>query len=249
MNDTPQEALRRRMAEAAALPAHDEHRLAVAREVLEAGDWAEAEWLELIREDERLRLELLRVPPPTGMIERLRQIPREAPPVGIHWLRRAGSAAAALLLGIGLWLAVQQRAQNPSLDGRFQQLGLLAINHHNHHTPLGPSIRGSDRFRLAAVLDRRLHYDIDLPDLGGDFELLGVSVCKLGAHPVACTQWRKGDRTYTLLQLCQRDFELPERFAKQRVKHITAGQLQQAVFWTEKGCAYSLIADAGPSTK
>ena len=46
MDETTREELRRKMAEAAALPAHDPHRIGVAREVVDAGEWAEAEWLE-----------------------------------------------------------------------------------------------------------------------------------------------------------------------------------------------------------
>ena len=51
MDETTREELRRKMAEAAALPAHDPHRIGVAREVVDAGEWAEAEWLELIDSD------------------------------------------------------------------------------------------------------------------------------------------------------------------------------------------------------
>jgi len=71
MNDQNPEQLRRAMAEAVALPTDDPARREVLARVREAGDWAQAEWVELVESDERLRMQLSRVEVPEGLARRL----------------------------------------------------------------------------------------------------------------------------------------------------------------------------------
>ena len=96
MNEHTQQdlELQRRMAEAAALPPHDPYRIETARLVTEAGDWAEQQWLELMREDEQLRLDLQHVDPPVGLIDRLLAVPDQTAPRDSRLRNSLGWAAA-----------------------------------------------------------------------------------------------------------------------------------------------------------
>ena len=69
--------LRRSMGEAAVLSREDPQRQAIEGKIAREGGWAKQEWLDLLKEDEQMRLELQRVPSISGMEERLLAIPDE----------------------------------------------------------------------------------------------------------------------------------------------------------------------------
>lgn len=103
--------VRRRMSEAALLPPEHPLRQAVVEHVAATDGSLEQEWLELVQEDERLRVELARVkPPPPGLHQRLMEIPLQARPSSpagrFRWAIAAMIAAAALALAVLVLLAL-----------------------------------------------------------------------------------------------------------------------------------------------
>ena len=93
MNTSDKEKLRRMMGEAAALSPDDPERRAVEAEIAREGEWAEKEWLDLLRFDEHARIELRRVPVPAGLEDRLLSLPGE-PASSRPVFRWAATAAA-----------------------------------------------------------------------------------------------------------------------------------------------------------
>lgn len=79
MTPEQREEFRRRMAEAALLPPEHPVRLAVVARVAAADGEIEDEWMRLVQDDERLRVELARVRPPPDLHRRLLTIPAQQP--------------------------------------------------------------------------------------------------------------------------------------------------------------------------
>ena len=107
---TPQEHedVRRRMPEAVLLPPAHPLRQAVIEHLAVTDGPLEREWLELVKEDERMRVELARVKPPSpDLHRRLMDIPAQTPVlpsrVGRWWLVVA--VAAVLIIAVTAVLA------------------------------------------------------------------------------------------------------------------------------------------------
>ena len=79
MNADERGSLRRLMYEAALLAPNHPQRREIEEIVAQTGEWAEKEWLELLRYDERLRIELQKTPVPNDLEDRLMDIPHEVP--------------------------------------------------------------------------------------------------------------------------------------------------------------------------
>lgn len=243
MNDEQVAQLRRRMGEAAALPHDDPQRLDVVREIGRSRGPLEREWLELVREDERLRLELARVEPPAHLQQRLLAISREARS-GQRWFRRASrwlyaAAAALVLAGFMTWgtLAYQSRARVArSLD----QVATLTMACHESEPQL--SIVTSDWQDIWSATHTAVHYPVDRPMLDPAFQLMGGKVMTLGGSKMIYTRWQKDGRVYSLHQLCGKEFGLPLGIPRQEVR---PGSLSKArcrvIVWTENHCDYALV--------
>lgn len=113
MTSETQDEIRRRMSEAVLLPPSDPLRQSVVERVAAADGALEREWLELVQEDERLRVELARVrPPPPDLHRRLLDIPAQAQPnapvSGTRWWVAAVVVGAVILAAIIGMLAVMR---------------------------------------------------------------------------------------------------------------------------------------------
>ena len=241
MSTEDREQLQREMAEAAALPAADPRRQEVMRRLQDAGAWAEDEWVALLDVDERLRVELPRVPTPAGLEERLLAIPEE-PSLPRRGLRRRHmvAAAALVLVGGGLLTLLLRDRDPPQL---IREIGLIAIGDHM----AGPHlmIETSDGPTLVTALEGQMHFDLKLPKLGQGFRLLGGRKCAFDRNVVGYTRWERGGHEYSLYQFCPKDFGLPSDFPRRAVVPDHGGKdgACDALVWTENGCAYVLVAE------
>lgn len=234
------------MGEAASLPPDDPQRIEMHAEVAKLGAWAEAEWLALLEEGERWRLELSRVTVPEGLEDRLLRIPAEAPRGALHRLRAlppvawVGIAAAALL-AIGAWLFLG--GSEPRSDP-LNTLAILAMNDHLDTHAL--DVTASDPRDVEAGLRARIPFEIRFPKLGGELRIEGGRRCTLGSHPVCFTTWRKDAARLTLLQIRRADFGLPKDLAPALVtpRGAAAGSRPlDVLIWTEGEVGYALVAD------
>ena len=250
MNASERDELIRRMEEAVLLPPGDPVRQQMCCEVVEAGEWARQYWLELVRSDEKLRLELLDVEPPAGMEQRLRSLADE--PAGSEpsrvargpllsrrgLLGMAASVAALASVGSVAWLR-----EGRSLEARFAHLGEAVGSHHAH--PHAVDLATSDPTQAVAHFAGAFEWDVRLPTMDASYEFIGASRCRLNGEPVLCTQWNDRDgRRYSIFQFCAPDHGLPEQFDRRTVEVPMAGSRRgEVTFWTEAHCAYVMIPD------
>ncbi|MCC7140033.1 MAG: hypothetical protein IT460_16555 [Planctomycetes bacterium] len=236
------------MGEAASLPPDHPQRVEMQAEVSRLGAWAEAEWLALLEEGERWRLELVRVEVPEGLEDRLLSIPAEVrvPTFSrLLGLRRGiwAAVAAALLVAVGAWLALGQGGSEPSTRP-LDTLAMLAMNDHLDTHSL--DVTSGDPKEVEAGLYERIPFEIRWPDFRGAIRLEGGRRCTLGSHPVCFTTWRKDGVRFTLLQIRRRDFGLPEHLAPTTVtpKGAAAGKKPlDVLIWTEGDVGWALVAD------
>jgi len=257
--NTQLDEFRQRMADAASLSQDDPRRIAMVRQVVDAGPWAEAEWLELTSGDERLRLDLWRIATVPEMESRLLALPdsppaatpkkRWKPPLTRRGLLSAAAVIAALLVVGGGTLML---SRSGDIDGRLNSLGLLAVDHHLTKHPL--SFVSPDLMGVQFQLARRAPFRVHLPRMDADgYELLGGGICHIAGKEVACTRWTRDGRTFTLVQFCPADFDLPNQFTRRTVEvqrpwHAAPVVDQLAAtdkveFWTMGDCAYALVPD------
>ena len=233
------------MGEAASLPADDPQRIEMQSEVSSHGPWAEAEWLALLQEGERWRLELPRVEVPEGLGERLLRIPNDrrsgAVSRGLGIPRLAWAAmAAAILLAVGAWFVLGDRESKPS---PVEALALLAVNDHVESHSL--DVHGDAHPAVAAGLRDRIPFEIRFPDFDGGLKIEGGRRCTLGSHPVCFTAWRRAGVRLTLLQLRRADFGLPAALSPTVVtpEGTAASRPLDVLVWTAGEFGYALVSD------
>ncbi len=238
MNAEKRERLYRVMGEAAALPPEDRQRRAVEAEIAAEGSWAEQEWLKLLQEDERLRLELQRVSVPVGMQERLLRIPdgdSRSQTRCFPWWRFAAAAAVIAVIVGAYFLPHGNR-------DRLRSVALLAMNEHLNRKDL--TVVTQDPSQLAGRLSAALPFRVSLPDLGPEFRLVGGSDCKMCTHRAALSLWSRGGEEFSLLQFIPADFKLPPEMEPVTfccVDMVPAGAPCDVKVWTRNGYGYALI--------
>ena len=276
LNEKQIEQLKQRMSEAAALPAHDPLRLEVSREVVAAGETMERLWLEMVAEDERLRLELLHVQPPVGLQQRLRQLPEGETttgfpgPIGLATFARA--AAVAALVALGAWALlgpdafvrrggpISVNSDPPSSEKtvrRIQTLGQATLDHVAHHHVRHPNILkkvSGNAEALQRDLNAAVDFEVRIPNLGKDYRLLGANLCRIEGVEAVCTHWVKNGQRYTLVQFRRDQCDLPAVFKKQLVtpddtRPYRPDALPQAIFWSEDSIAYALVPETALASR
>lgn len=240
MNGIDPIQLRNDMREAIALPPGDPLRQRVVAAVSGAGGALEREWLELVVEDEKLRMAMARVETPNRLGEKLLAIPAESPSPRRAWNWSMAAAIVFLALAVaGGWRAWEWNARNHTLN----TLALLSINDHFAETP--PAIQTSDPGVFAAAVDPGGVKRTRLPDLGGGFTLLGGGKTHLGPVLSICTRWRGPDGEYTLFQFDPAAFNLPADMEKTlfQPRNPAGGRAPcEILVWIEGGSGFLLAA-------
>ena len=253
---------RRRIGEASALPSGDPLRREVEEEITHLGTWAEEEWLALLEEAERLRLELNRVEVPYALQERLMAIPgqigkpqnslRKSSRISLM-LKWLGAAAAIIMVFIAaLWMANFPLLNKKDLlirnEKDLQNLALLAMNHHLTDHPV--TIQTTDSIILAKELSNLMPFSVKIPDLGSELHLVGGTPCSLDSHPVACCLWKGPGGKYSLIQFRLDDFALSPQPKRKLVHQKWSapgedGYYCEAMAWTDGERGYILVGHLG----
>lgn len=248
MSPDGREQLRRRMEEAAALPHEAPQRLAIVREISQIDVSLEQEWLELIREDERLRLELARVQPAPDLAQRLLAIPDQSrprrrwpsPPKSL-WL----SAVAAMLIVAGTAVFVMT-SRSHRFQRRLDDIATLTMASHDTQPQL--AITTDDWNAVKASVQTALYYPVDRPKLDPSFKLIGGGIVKLAGASMMYTRWERGGKLYSLYQFCGKEFGLHAPLARQVIERkLTPKTRCNVTVWTEGHCDYALVSDEDPN--
>ena len=242
MKSSDQHTLRQLMAEASALPPDEPQRQELERRIGNEGAWAQQEWSLLLRENACLRTALQEVDVPQDLERRLLAVRETAVRrrtfVG-RWRWPIATVAAALFM-IGVVELMQSRTDS----SRLQTVVLLAID--NHLNDQHVSVQTADPRQLEQALEGQVPFDVLIPDLGSDLQLVGGRKCKLGTHPVAYSQWNGPDGDYSLFQFRPDDFGVSERISQTLVRSQEPAGAQHpggAWIWTEGPHGYVLTGD------
>jgi anti-sigma factor RsiW len=243
MNAEQIEQLRRRMGEVASLLHDDPDRQAVLRQISRIDGPLQREWIDLVQQDERLRLDLGRVTPPPGLQERLLAIQQQHRPRkawffrGSRWM---AALAASLVLIAGIWatLAIRQHQQAQTL----QTIATLTIASHEGRPEL--SVVSSDWSAIEASLKNNVPFPVELPRLDPNLKLTGGKVMTLAGNKAIYTCWQSGGRTYSLYQFCGKDFGVHFAIPRQTIKpKIASASPCRVIMWTEDHCDYALVIE------
>lgn len=252
MTGRSREELEQRIADAALLPPGDREREKVEAEVASAGPWAEELWLQILSDDEHLRIALRQVVPPPGLVSRLRSIPDHEPSprlARVHsWLaalrnrmplRYVAASLVFLVLGVMGW---HRAASSAEQERRLQTLALLAMQDHMNESDM--VVRASDRSLVARELSQLVAFAVRLPELGRGLKLVGGRPCHLGSHRVALTLWSGGGEVRSLYQFKPHDLGIDrlDRPIVVRPHGPVAGHTPcEVLFWSEAGAGYALV--------
>ncbi len=247
--------LQRRMNECAALDASDPMRRDLLREIVAAGEEACEQWISLVADDERARLELLDVDPSSSLRRRLLELPdttpdAEAPsaPAVVGsirqraWMRPLMSMAAAVLIGATVWLALGPLSPTASA-AKLQAFGGAAVEHHLMDMPM--IIQTGD----VGQLDQRLRGTVDfayhLPDLTKDgYTLVGARPCHLKGKDIIQSQWTRDGKLYSVYVVCPPDFDLPSSFDHCEIDlPASDGSQRRVTIWSGKDCVYAIVPE------
>ncbi len=252
MNAQDRERLFADMGEAAALPADHPRRREVLARVQQAGAWAEDEWIALLAADERLRVELARVPVPAGLRERLLDIPPALPAAerGRGWRRTAAALAvvAAMVLAAVVawpWLSSEGRA-----EAAIERVAGLAVTNHEHRPVL--TVESSDPSAVRDALSGATKMPVELPLLGRGYRIEGGRICRLAERPVVYTRWEYDGREHSLFQFDLEDFGLKDGFTERTASIRSEGPpfaTHQVVMWSDGRCGYALVCEQGGGNK
>jgi hypothetical protein len=252
-NDIQLEELRRRMEEAALFAPEDPVRQAMVREISQLGGGVEQEWMDILQENERLRIDLARVNPPPGLQERLLAIPEQNHPRMRWWFRPPllsprwiGAVAALLAVAFGLIALLGQ--WEPRQARAVQTVASLAMASHEAYPQL--QIASSDWGEIERSIDREFRFEIQRPDMPPDVELVGAAVTTLAGSEVLYTRWREPGGVYcSVYQFCARDFDLKRPLPRQAILPGVGdidGRPFEVIVWSEGHCDYALVRKAAP---
>ncbi len=241
------EELLRLMEEAVILPPEDPQRQAVETAIAGEEAWAKEEWLDLLREDELLRLELRRVSSPAGLEQRLLSIPEEVRRPGLFVPRWFGVAAAILVFAMGAGL-LRHFHKAAGFSEQINNIALFAASDHVNNHLL--AMKMGDKTAIVTHLSKQVPFKVKIPNLPSGFQLIGGRKCSLGTRTVVYTRWKWRQIGYSLFQLCPKDFDLPDAFPRQIVSTkgpAMAGEPCEILIWAENGCAYAIVTGSRSS--
>lgn len=257
MNTYDKDKLRRRMGEIASLPACDEQRREVESVIADEGSWAENEWLDLLREDEALRLELRRVETPPGLHERLHRIPeqtmsKESSRMNFGWWLSAAAAVAVLLASWQLFAIPETESHSAPPPTSFRtsisevsSFAVATMDQYLNSPKLRPEERVSNPRVLTKKLSRELGYAVVMPAtrLQDNYTLLGGRVATIRQIKTAYTLWQRDKLEYPLVQFEPTALNLTANEKCRTVCvpgfHRMQNGLCDVLVWSEEGRGYA----------
>lgn len=259
MSSRDRETMRQLMLEAATLPGDDPSRQEIERTVASAGEWAQQEWTDLLRENSCLREQLQQIEIPVGLEERLLALPDATPRVKADRQQERTAACTSKrplrrrLVLAGRWLVAAVAlcvlcaffVREFIASNRLQTVALLAINNHvNHIDDPHLSVETEDAEELTRSLAGEVAFEVIVPALDSELRLVGGRKCKLGTHPVVFSLWAGPDGLCSLFQFRASDFGLPSRLNKKLVpakSPAVADGMSDALIWTQQEFGYVLV--------
>lgn len=234
--------LRAAMNEASLLGPESSLRQQVESDVHRAGTWAEEEWMQLLQDDERLRIELRRVDVPDEVKARLKRIPRDLPRRPILSLLRPLLAAAAVLLLVGLPLYWTSRAGAEVDELSLQNIVVMASDDHLNDRHLVVRTEVPDEFVRA--LQTEVDFEVGMPSTRPEGIFLGGRRCRWAGCSVIYSLWKVHGELQSLIQFCPKQFRLPESMTERVVEFSQPGHPELAtsvLIWTENGKGFAQV--------
>lgn len=186
-----------KMQVAAFLPPNDSERKMLEKEIGNAEEWVRRMWLNILTEDEDLRLQCQNTRTPEFLKERLLNIPNQPSQKDYKkWL----SLAACVLLGIFLSLSIPDKKNKRtqlSADQNFHNFSTLAVNEYFNESQ--SEYTREEDFKL--MLKKEFSFNEFDAVKKADYQFTGGRLSYWGGLPVVCSQWSKGDDKQTILFL------------------------------------------------
>ena len=239
--------LRRRMEDACLLPTDHPLQREVRDEITAAGDWTQQDWLELQRENEELRLALHDVTSPTGLEQRLIDIPSTSTrhprlfrvPLGV---------SAAILMIIAVLAVVMIWPRGSSTDGSIAHVASLVAKDHSSRPELtvlsDEPQQAVDRLQPSAPFEIRLNA---IPDAA---TLIGGRICNFDEGPLILTRWQTSDHEFSMYQLRLADFGIPPNLPQREIISPAGHENKRHCrvrLWSDDQFAYAIVSDVTAS--
>ncbi len=255
MRNDPKEILRLRMLEVSLLPPGDTMRSELEAELAAGESWARDEWLSLLEENERIRLELIKVELPAALSDTLLRIPsstgerRLGKIIASPLLRVAATVVLLLGLGGGMFYVREQSAASK----KIARVAELALARYVNDQDI--SVITLDPDYMARHLDGSVPFPVKMPPVQSGLSLIGGRSGSLGVYPAVYSRWVSQARQQSrcaIIQFRSRDFGLPENVDKE-VVHGSKLNCPSAkdkdknfdvIVWSEGGNGYALVADS-----
>ena len=249
--DNLEEKLTEKMLEASLLPAGDPLRNEFEAGISRQSEKAESLWLEMLQENERLRIDLRRVEIPEGLGASLLGL---AQTPGYRWLSglaapgRLLKAAAVVLLALAFGGTLFYQLDTSEKNKKFKAVAELALDGHLHDQNV--DVVTLDPAYLQSHLAGDIPFEIVMPAINSEFTLVGGRSCSMGAHPVLYTRWASREGRCSIFQFRSSDFGLPQQSGKEVIPGSKVncpearGRDCNTVVWSEAGRGYVLVADS-----
>jgi hypothetical protein len=249
MTDEQQQELLRQMHDAVPLSHDHPMRRAVVRRVARSPEWAERVWLDLVAEQEALRIAAWRVPANPGLKHRLLALPDHFRALSRgrgRWIGRWVGIAAlfAIVAGSWKWIVPSASLHTASADLLAQR----AYEHHNLRHPM--TLATHDPSAVAERFAPQLAWPVRLPDMPAEYRLTGATLCELNGRRVVCTRWTARGVTQSVFQVNPADHDLPNQLDRQSFRFPSGSDQPPATawLWVVDGAAYVAVEDQPPST-
>lgn len=236
--------LRRRMHDATMLPPSHPIQQEVRRDIAAAGDWAQEEWLELQREGEEVRLALHAVTLPTGLEQRLLDIPMTS--AQRHRRHRFPFAAvAAVLMIIAVSALVVSWPHESSTNRSITRVASLMAIDHASRPEL--TVFADETWGIVEQMQPIAPFEIRLAAAPIGATLIGGRICRFAAGPLVLTRWHTAEHELSLYQFRLADFGLARNIPQQEIDApISKGDKGhcRVRLWSDDQFAYAIVSDA-----
>ena len=237
------ERLRKAMGEGASLPPEDPLRQELEAVISRTGQWAEKEWLEVLTQDEHVRIALRKVEVPGDLEQKLLAIPEQKisprKQFRILSLKFIASAVAVILI-----VVIAVILFFPPKEQDFDQLAILAINDHINNRNL--KVVTSDTAEFKNQLTGKVPFEVNLPEFSNMLKLSGGRPCKLGSHPIVYSLWSNSKGEFSLFQFRLVDFRFSQTAKPQIVKplyHATKDDKSRCLIWSQDSSGFILVGE------